>query len=408
MFPTRIPQAAIDWHEFVVVESIDFYAEEDEGLPTPLSLAEVVAALRVSGMEESAPSSNAEPRPVADMDAEERAMVAQGLADPAQPPLVLLHPAPEPQMKIVRNYKRHGPSDGGTDSLRYVVSPITGELVAVDAMAEHMRISLIDPKWRVEREAMMGKLRGSTVASDEELARNIVSLARTRPDIFGSAEEEVSIAVSNELKRRSDEIQAQATQLQPAAQQQPQHHLPQLLRPMIAPPPLQSYSSMLPPGMPPPMLFPSHPHLPPGASPPFGFPPQNAYAPYGPPPVGPGAPAAFPDDPAVKRARDDEILAEDDFAEAHPDPVTIHVVLPSVEGDAELNGQTVALSGVLVMETVGDMKARLAKIFNLPASKQKMSSAHHGFLKDTATLAFYNFGDHTELICGLKARGGKK
>ncbi len=39
------------------------------------------------------------------------------------------------------------------------MSPITGELVAVADMAEHMRISLIDPRWKEQREAMLSKIR---------------------------------------------------------------------------------------------------------------------------------------------------------------------------------------------------------------------------------------------------------
>ncbi len=42
---------------------------------------------------------------------------------------------------------------------RSQVSPITGELVAIADMAEHMRISLIDPRWKEQKEAMLSKLR---------------------------------------------------------------------------------------------------------------------------------------------------------------------------------------------------------------------------------------------------------
>jgi hypothetical protein len=42
---------------------------------------------------------------------------------------------------------------------KFVVSPITGELVAVAEMAEHMRVSLIDPKWKEQRDTMLAKIR---------------------------------------------------------------------------------------------------------------------------------------------------------------------------------------------------------------------------------------------------------
>ena len=65
------------------------------------------------------------------------------------------------------------------------VSPITGELIPVDQMAEHMRISLIDPKFQEQRQAMMAKIRETTKASDDEIGRNLMGLARKRPDVFG-------------------------------------------------------------------------------------------------------------------------------------------------------------------------------------------------------------------------------
>lgn len=65
------------------------------------------------------------------------------------------------------------------------VSPITGELVPLSEMAEHMRISLMDPQWKTQREAMLSKIRETTQASDDEISRNLVDLAGHRPDVFG-------------------------------------------------------------------------------------------------------------------------------------------------------------------------------------------------------------------------------
>jgi len=56
----------IDWHEFVVVETIDFFEEEDEDLPAPLTLNEVVEQMRKSdlGPEEVAEEAGAYTRPL--------------------------------------------------------------------------------------------------------------------------------------------------------------------------------------------------------------------------------------------------------------------------------------------------------------------------------------------------------
>ena len=213
----RDAMAMIDWHDFVVVESIDFFDEEDEDLPMPLTLRDVVAQLRDAEAEmgaEGAAAGTADEEGVKegaaagmDVDEDERAMIQEGVAAGAAPSGVS---GPEPSMKIVRNYKKpeqiaaeaKAKASGGMDATKFAVSPITGELIAVDQMAEHMRISLIDPKWKVQKEAMLAKLRDSTMANDEEVATNVLMLARTRPDIFGTTDEEVSTAIKESIEKK--------------------------------------------------------------------------------------------------------------------------------------------------------------------------------------------------------------
>lgn len=88
-------------------------------------------------------------------------------------------------MQVVKDYTR---TEGGQeyDPAKYAVSPITGELVLLTEMQEHMRINLIDPKWKDQREAMLAKIKETTKASDTEIMSNLNRLAGTRPDVFGS------------------------------------------------------------------------------------------------------------------------------------------------------------------------------------------------------------------------------
>ncbi|KAJ8555765.1 hypothetical protein K7X08_013261 [Anisodus acutangulus] len=98
----------------------------------------------------------------------------------------------DPPMRIVKDRKRPEERIGaGRDLIKYVVSPISGELVHVNEMSEHMRISLIDPKYNEQKKMMFAKIRETTLAHDDEISRNIVGLARHRPNIFGTTEEEV-------------------------------------------------------------------------------------------------------------------------------------------------------------------------------------------------------------------------
>ncbi|XP_010691054.2 probable splicing factor 3A subunit 1 [Beta vulgaris subsp. vulgaris] len=209
----RIQMAMIDWHDFVVVESIDFADDEDESLPMPMTLEEVIRRSKISTKDEEEivePGKEVE----MEMDEEEMQLLQEGMMgasletngeekkDEVKAPM----DEDDPPMRIVKNWKR--PEEripAERDPTKFTVSPITGELIPISEMSEHMRISLIDPKYKEQKERMFAKIRETTLAHDDEISRNIVGLARTRPDIFGTTEEEVSNAVKAEIEKKKDE-----------------------------------------------------------------------------------------------------------------------------------------------------------------------------------------------------------
>lgn len=209
----RIEMAMIDWHDFVVVESIDFVDDEDEDLPPPMTIEEVIRRSKVSAMEEDTDIVEPGKEVEMEMDEEEVQLVEEGMRatsleenDDGKQNEMKVREEPEPPMRIVKNWKR--PEDripAERDPTKFVVSPITGELIPNNEMSEHMRISLIDPKYKEQKERMFAKIRETTLAQDDEISRNIVGLARTRPDIFGTTEEEVSNAVKAEIEKKKDE-----------------------------------------------------------------------------------------------------------------------------------------------------------------------------------------------------------
>jgi hypothetical protein len=66
----------------------------------------------------------------------------------------------------------------------------------------HRTDPLPSARYLEQRETMLSKLRDTTKAGDDEITRNLVRLARTRPDIFGSTQEEVSKAVTTSIKEK--------------------------------------------------------------------------------------------------------------------------------------------------------------------------------------------------------------
>ncbi|KAG8052438.1 hypothetical protein GUJ93_ZPchr0001g33158 [Zizania palustris] len=210
----RMHMQMIDWHDFVVVETIEFADDECEGLPVPLTLEELKRRKRIEdvGEEEAAIELAETAKDVEmEMDEEEMQLVEEGMRaarieENEGGAQVNLAGDEEPPMRIVKNYKR--PEEripAEKDSTKFVVSPITGELIPISEMEEHMRISLIDPKYKEQKERMLAKIKETTLAPDDEISRNIVGLARTRPDIFGTTEEEVSNAVKAEIEKKKDE-----------------------------------------------------------------------------------------------------------------------------------------------------------------------------------------------------------
>jgi splicing factor 3A subunit 1 len=68
---------------------------------------------------------------------------------------------------------------------------ICGQQIAVDELQEHMRIELLDPRWKEQRDVLEAR---KAQASELQRGANVVSslknLARTRVDIFGAEADE--------------------------------------------------------------------------------------------------------------------------------------------------------------------------------------------------------------------------
>jgi splicing factor 3A subunit 1 len=408
-----------------------------------------------------APPTPAAP-PVIAMDAEERAMVEAGAAAEvaeedaaataaaaAQPqPTRLLPPGAVDDddddggpVRIVRDYKR--PPGGATaaaaaaaaaaaqpsaDASDFVVSPLTGELVRLSEMGEHMRVSLIDPRWKAQREAMLAKLRGATTAGDDEIVGNLVSLARRRPDVFGPSGGggggSGGSRVPGEAAAAGGGLSAAAAAAVLAAPPPPGPAPPSSSWPPppprapMPPPPgptVPVAAAAAPRARPPPPPGPTVPVAPwppppPGAvAPPPLAPPPPPLAEPGPAAVGAEPSTAAP--PPAKRARPARpsfvLTPEEDFLAAHggrgAGPVTIAVALPI--GDPPLDGRTLTLSLPLTA-TLGELKAALQPETGIPPNKQKLSRDGLGVMgADGSSLAHYNLGGGVVVEFGVKTRG---
>lgn len=234
----RVAYAQIDWHDFVVVETVDYQPGETGNFPAPTTPQDVGAriiaqeridsgvASEVSGLlaesiiaDESRVDLDAakqnQVRVLIDKNMDEVAMDEEsedespnqesedisGLdmaAKKSQKDSIA--PPPQPGTIIIRNYDPKAPKQAPMAKKsgvgeEYLRSPLTGELIPASMMNEHMRIAMLDPRWleQKQREKKEREEQEEVLASGINIQRNLKHLAEYRSDMFGSGAEETLI-----------------------------------------------------------------------------------------------------------------------------------------------------------------------------------------------------------------------
>lgn len=427
---------SIDWYDFVVVETITF--GDDELLE--------VAGLRIGGAVTE------------EMDMEDDMETdAPGPPPPPQRPQQNLPPPPDvnedmefeeddPDIRVVSDYQ---PRAGGpTKAAPTMIDPISGRALPVSEMSEHMRIQLMDPRWREEQRRFEEKQKGTGYAAGVSIADSLKSFAKRRGDIFGSTEEEERMLLEERegRKRRAEDANrviwdghqasAAATQMAKDAASSrlpppapvpvsnigpavPSQSLPAM--PSAPPPPPQP--QMLPPvsfaggAMSVPSMMSGLGVPPPPPQPPLmmGLPPMGIPPPPPPPVSGMGLPMGLPlglpvhvpgfeTEPSSKKLKaEPDLIPEAEFAARYPSRITVHISLPPDVG----NGQVLAIE-LAVLTQVKDLKDMISeRIGGLPTNKFQLKGSA-GYLKDGQSLASFNIGDGVMLEFSLRSRGGKR
>ncbi|KAG6621971.1 Splicing factor 3 subunit [Phytophthora cinnamomi] len=426
--------AQIDWHDFVVVETITFDDDDDLG-----------ASAAVEG---EAKGSDDE-----DMDMEED--------DDDEP---------KPDIKVVEDYV---PQATAATAQQPLLS-VDGKTLSSAEANEHMRILLMNPKWREETQRHLEKQKESSYAAGSAIADSLRRFATKRADIFASsAEEEARLLQATTAPTAAEQQQQQQQQQQeqreddmeedsdeeekttaPAEEPQSQQlppgfsetgqlptgppmsqppsgiSAPMVSGPMMGgppgmvlpPPTAMGAPGMIPPGIMGPGMGPAAPRMgapgPPGMVPPHmqaqGAPPQGMSS--GPPGIGAGPPGVVGPpgedlEPAAKRQRTggSSLLPEHEFASRHPGAVRLVVKVPNDPDNAQwkLEGQTLTME-VDVKDNMRTLKQKLmADLQNMPVNKQQLKFSM-GFVKDSLTCAHYNFVNGTVLELSVRQRGGRR
>ncbi|CAK1543814.1 unnamed protein product [Leptosia nina] len=482
----RLAYASIDWHDFVVVETVDYPAGELGEFPPPTTPLEVGARVLAQergediahhdeddtemqiesesdsesddDLAEMEDRTHQQQRPddnrVQDMEEESSSSEDERLPDTHrhtdEAPL-----PPRPDRVVVKKYdpKRARPQPAPT-SEEWLVSPITGEKIPANKVADHVRIGLLDPRWLEQRDRAAAERtdRDEALAPGAAIEESLKHLAERRTDIFGVGDEETAIGkkIGEEEKKRDERVtwdghtssveaatRAARAHITLEDQIQQIHKVKGLLpdeeKEKIGPKPVPQSSRMArpapppapprPPAVPapappqvilqpiPPLMvippMPRAPLIPTPVGAPFGYVPN---VPVGNVNVGLGTvPLPEDDEPASKRARTEDVLeAESSWLAKHPGNVTIQVSLPQAPERSEwrLDGRLLSF-GVSLASSVSDLKQNLQRATNMPIAKQKLH--YEGlFFKDTNSLAYYNVSPGAIIQLQVKERGGRK
>lgn len=125
----------------------------------------------------------------------------------------------------------------------------------------------------------------------------------------------------------------------------------------------------------------------------------------------PPAPAED-EEPVSKKAKMDsleaELIDESEFLKNNTKPVTFRVSVPELPDKPEWQCQGQTLSVTLPLtDQCSVIKAKIYQMIDMPAGKQKLQLGNF-FIKDSNTLAFYNFSATSIVQLQVKERGGRK
>ncbi|KAI1701779.1 pre-mRNA splicing factor PRP21 like protein domain-containing protein [Ditylenchus destructor] len=457
----RLAYSQIDWHDFVVVQTVDFQPSETLNLPPLCSPKDVGARILLQQRTEAAKAAQDSVAMDMDSESDEEAEEDHEQQNKPRAAYEVTQPAPAAPSAgnvVIRDYdpkaSRKVPVNKAV-SEKYIISPLTNERIPADKLQEHVRYNTVDPQYKEQRdrEQMERQDEDPTNASGTEISRNIAKLAERRTDIFGvgaaGAEqtiigkklgEEERMAPRADAKTIWDGQQSTIDATTRAAQQQvtidqqiseihkqhgygaagsadPNKTLGPKGSGTIPPPPsttgvVTNVAKILP--MTTPSGMPGHPHgmgMPPhhGMMPPHGMVPNPflppaamAMPPHGMPPQ-----YEDPNMPPSKRFRVEEaaLEPEDLWLRKYSGQIGVNVATPQTT-EWNLEGKTFKVS-LDMSSMVTALKSLIQEETGMPASKQKLVYEGH-FMKDNFTLAYYNVMNHGTVQLQLKERGGRK
>ncbi|KAI7797556.1 putative splicing factor 3A subunit 1, partial [Triplophysa rosa] len=232
----RVAYAQIDWHDFVVVETVDFQPNEQGHFPPPTTPEELGARILIQERyDKFGESEEVEMEVESEDEEDERHARDDGRAahldqdtqlqdmdegsdeeeDGMKAPLPPDNPMPPPlpptpdHVIIRKDYdpKASKPLPPVVTPDEYLISPITGEKIQASKMQEHMRIGLLDPRWLEQRDRSIRErqIEEEVYAPGLDIESSLKQLAERRTDIFGVEETAIGKKIGEEEIQKPEE-----------------------------------------------------------------------------------------------------------------------------------------------------------------------------------------------------------
>lgn len=371
----RQQMTMIDWHDFVVVETIEL--NDNEELPPP-----------------------SEPSLVHTLDSGYTKLEEDGKRRGRE------------SLDTGRRKKRQVDTGIGTDISNYTQKcPICGNMIPVDDFPDHIKLEMLDPAYKRQKEEARIKEKQTVYASSNEIFKNLKNLAAQRPDLVNPEAPIGEIEQSFSLGGKSDDfIPAKKLIGENKPEQPKEPKIPEsvlkvakeLRKDVLGLRDVDSRETLKE------TLEPESP----AEKKPFDieYKPQPSVVQ---PLAGPSYQAAAVMEKSNYRLNEEHstLVPETQWAKMYPNPININIKVPEEEAydeDWGLRGQIIQLS-VDIIQTIQSVKSTLSNILGgMPVLRMKLKTNLHSVLKDNESLAKYNISPGSVIELAVKERGGRR
>ncbi|GLE05171.1 hypothetical protein PINS_up014159 [Pythium insidiosum] len=116
--------------------------------------------------------------------------------------------AAKPKIKVVQDYVPLASTAAASTATQQPMINVDGKAIPTSEANEHMRILLMNPKWREETQRHLEKQKESSYAAGTAIADSLKRFATKRADIFSSSADEEA-----RLQKSRDELTPAAASL---------------------------------------------------------------------------------------------------------------------------------------------------------------------------------------------------